>query len=89
MTNPVKITVTVQNAILTIGEIEIMRKSLKADLETCELLMSEGSDFKMKRYVHKKRRITADILRKLKYQQRDLQRQITKQGLFNAYNIQS
>ena len=77
MTNPVKITVTVQNAILTIGEIEIMRKSLKADLETCDLLISEGADFKMKRYIHRKRRITAEILRKLKYQQRELQRQRT------------
>ncbi len=72
--NPVKITVTVQNAVLTIGEIEIMRKSLKADLDLCDSFMLEGVDFKMKKYIHKKRRITAEILRKLKYQQRELQR---------------
>lgn len=84
---PVKITVTVQNAVLSVSELEHMRKSLRFDLETCDTFDNEVVDYKMKTYIRKKRNVVSGILRKLKYQQRELQRQQTKYVNTQSYNI--
>lgn len=59
---------------LSIGEIEQIRNLLRFELGVCDNFTSEKVGYEMRKYIRNKRKTCATILRKLKYQQRDLQR---------------
>lgn len=59
---------------LSIGEIEQLRNLLRFELGVCDNFTSEKVGHEMRKYIRNKRKVCAVILRKLKYQQRELQR---------------